>query len=506
MALPKKFTNPWADNGGDITPDFTTAKRDVGFVGGDIPAIEDFNILIRENQLSINDIIDGSPVPWYPDASNINKMICSGQWDEPWGNGGDALNVIAGGATKEYRDMVTYFDSNNKPYLLVLNNADTTIDVYDPRATLANLSTPIITTNALTDDLETGGTEVYECISMCTDGATVFIVFTDTNAAPNEHWIQAWTIDITSADWVPAWSAVSTTGTQLTGTGNGFVASAKDAEVIVANATHVAVSCGWVTITAAGDPAIQLYSIATGALEDDGAGDCSTGSTLRPTEGIASDGTNIFFSTGDNAGGNTKLASATLADLTAGCGGAGFPSSSYSTFANYEKMKLCSGGTLIISDAITSNTPANTDLAIGCFSSIGAVRDPIYRGQNSQAAPIKGDAHFMDWDGARAMAFDGQNFWVLTVVDNTAGDEQRALLRIDAAKFTIPATNSPKNLEAVCSVYIVDPTTEEPANDTERAYSSITFDSRDIWCIVEPRASETSSGNIFRLPKAQQRS
>ena len=494
MALPKKFTNPWADSGGDITPDFTTAKRDVGFVGGDTPAIEDFNILYRENQLSINDIINEGPGSWYPDAADINKMICSGQWDESWGSTDDTLNIIAGGATKEYHDTCIHFDSYNNPYLLVLDNTNTTIEVYNARTKAL-----VVTTNALSDDLDTSGTQDYECISMCTDGTNVFVTFTDVDAAPTEHWLQSWTIDLTAANWSvkTGWPA---TGTQLDGTGSGLRAKQRDMKVIIADDNNLAVVCTWVIIGASNHKAIQLFLIADGTNSGFGAGDCATGLTAQPLEAIASDGTNIFFAT-YVAGPTSYICSATIADLTAGSGGAGYPLTAASATCN----DMCScgvGGTIISTYDITGTTAS--DIIMQTHNATNASLLHILRGANAGGAT----ANEYIIDEPRDLFFDGLNVWTLTMIlSGSSGEDQLALVKTDLAKLPQVILTTPLYLSDYSSVFIINPTAESlSTGDAENMFLSATFDGRDIWVNVEPRSSETYSGDILRLPLALWRS
>ncbi|MCP4554146.1 MAG: hypothetical protein GY836_01905, partial [Herbaspirillum sp.] len=289
MARPDKIDHPWAGDGGDVTPAPSDDKRDVGFVNGDRPYKQYFNRIMLECQEGLNNVITEGPGSWYPDASNINTMLMTGQWDEAWGQIGGAVNTIEGG-THEWTDTCLYFDSDNVAYILVsdiYSVGEGSIKAYNTRTGALTA-----TSNLLADDLPSGGTEKWEAQSMCCDGVNVYVVLTDTDATPDEHIIQAWTVDLESSNWATPWGG---TGTSLSGTGNGLDAGSRDAQVIIADDDHIAVSCGWIDITAAGDAAIQLFLRSDGSAVRDGSGDCTTGASYQPIEGICSDGTNIFF-------------------------------------------------------------------------------------------------------------------------------------------------------------------------------------------------------------------
>jgi hypothetical protein len=484
----EKVDGVWAETG-TREPTLTDAKKTTGFVGGDQPEIERFNELIGRSDDKLDEIIRERVNTHYDGSADHQLAISTGIWPDAWAMGGEAANTISAGGTKEIRDLAVFFTSAGYPRLLLLDNANTKIEVWDPRA-LSNTDT----SDALTDDLPSGGGEVWECVSMATDGTSVYCTFKDTNAAPDAHRLQAW--DISTWDVKTGWAA---TGTALSGTGNGpIVADCRDSKVIVADATNLAVSCGWTNITAAGDPAIQLFLMSDGSAVRDGAGDCTTGVNLYPAEDLVSDGTNIFFIAGDAAN-STKLCSATIADLTAGSGGAGYPRELSTATAN--GARLCNVGADHFASVVIGDTAAAATIALRTHDSSAAARSDFKLGIDSSAAAITGDEIVMD-QGCWSMVFDGINLFALTDVNNLAGHTLNAV-KVDAGHFkkgAAPTTDI--QWTDICSVYSL----HSGVSPIEGVYQNIIFDGRDIWASIDPRASQTHSGKLYRIPLAALRS
>jgi hypothetical protein len=82
-----------------------------------------------------------------------------------------------------------------------------------------------------------------------------------------------------------------------------------------------------------------------------------------------------------------------------------------------------------------------------------------------------------------------------------------ALLKIDAGKFYAgenALSNSRSLPDVTNSRFLLGQNYEIPENTT--GYIKLVFDGRDLWCNVQPTASTTCSGRIYRLPLALIRS
>jgi hypothetical protein len=472
------FETPWADTG-TREPLLSDAKRAAGFVGGDQPPIERFNQIEGESQDKLNEIIQERVNSHYDGSADHQFAISTGIWPDAWAMGGETANTISAGGGKAIRDLAVIFTDDGYPRLLLLDNANTKIEVWDPRA-LSNTDT----SDALTDDLPSGGGETWECVSMATDGTSAYCTFKDTNATPDEHQIQAW--DITTWNVKTGWPA---TGTALSGTGNGPIpANFRDSKVIIADSDNLAVSCGWVSVTAAGDAAIQLFSRDDGSAVRDGAGDCSLGGTYYPCEDLVSDGTNIFF-IATNAANGTLLCTATIADLTTGTGGTAYPSQLSTAAAN--GARLCMIGSEVLASITVGDTGAATTV-LRTHNAGDATLDDVKLGIASDAAATEGDELIMD-DGCWSTVFDGIHLWALTDVSDTGSGNSLRLVRTDAGKLAGVDTNIEKQWTDIADVYYL----KDNTTSTQGDYQKIVFDGRDVWGIDNPAADV-----IYRLPLA----
>jgi hypothetical protein len=477
-----KLDTEWAESGDTGTPP-TTAKIQTGWFD-ERPKAERFNWLQARIEDKINRIIRERVDSYYTDATDAQAMITTGLWDDSWGLTDDDANVISGGSSKEYECLNVFFTSDNEPRLIIADMANDKFEVWNPRSFAAVLDT----SDAWTDDLPSGGGETWEIISACTDGTSIYAMFVDTAAAPDEYHIQAW--DITTWDVKTGWAA---TGTVLTGTG--AMESTKVGRLLIfANSTHLAAGCPWTTVSASGDPAIQLIAISDGSITRDGAGDCPTGDSAQLTC-LASDGTNIFFGAVGTV--NNHICSATIADLTTGCGGTGYPD----TITNPPFLMTSCGPRCIVAITYVANgSGAATDVVLRTLNSDYSVQEEFTRGQNSAAAAVNCE----DWLFGEPIAsiFDGINIWILSQID-TSSDDGLALIKIDVGKLPV----YDNDMLAIQLYDIVSGVFYLPKEEIPQASSStICFDGRDIWCNVETAASQTLSGKLFRLPMALLRS
>lgn len=482
----KKFDNVFANSG--ALDSFDAAKKDDGLVGGDRISIENWNALQNGVEQKINDMVEEGPATYYPDATDVNAMITTGLWDDSWGLPIDTANVISGGATKQYIDMAPFFTADNEPRLPVLDATNNKIEVWNPR-TLALVDT----SDALDDDLPAIGAEVWEPYSMFTDGTSVYVMLRDSNATPDTHQIQAW--DIATWDVKTGWP---TTGTALSGTGN-TPHNSRDGKVIMASATKLATVSGWITIASSASTAISIIDITNGTIDSEGAGDAPTGVTAEAIDSICSDGTNIYFAV--RGATNLHVCTATIADPTAGCGGAGYP---LSLGAGSSSHLTACGPKMITNPVSPIGGVTEADIVLYTHDSSDADLDQITVGQNTRGTPDVADGYLLGfpWDAC----FDGRSLWILGSINPTGGD-LAALTKVDVAKLFLFDTSEQRHYGDVVSggPFIMPPDAEHPAGGSNWIYYRCVFDGRDIWVNVEPRASQPNSGKLMRLPQATQR-
>jgi hypothetical protein len=492
MARPEKFdvTNAvWAENGtkDTIPTDITQTKVETGFVGGeeaDRPYIDTFNLLFNRSESAIDSIIQEGPGSWYPRSANVNDMITTGLWGtETWGTTGDATNIIDSGvATSEFRDIAVYFTSDNEPRLLVLDNALLKLQIWDPRA-----KTLLSTSDDLSDDLDTSGTQVYEAHSMCTDGTYAYVTFSDTNATPDEHFIQAYTL----ADWT-AHSGWPANGTQLSNTGNAS-GNERESRVINADADYLAVACTWEVIAANTDEAIAIVDKSDGSLTTEGAGDAPTGVSAQAIDSICSDGTDVYFTV--IGGGSQYLCTCSIADATA-AGAAGLGPVSLGTTTSSDICIISQEMIFVCLYASGTSVTTNIVGTIPLSGSGGA--NFVDLGQNTKGTPDTGDQYVLR--DAWGCTFDGINVWIYGRIFDTNSKE--VLIKIDAAKLSATSWNTDYQIGDICSQFFVLPANEETGTPTSSRWRTCKFDGRDIWMNVDPAASQTYSGQLARLPMA----
>jgi hypothetical protein len=478
-----KIENVWANAGSVDEP--TDAKKDRGFVDGDQPAMERFNWLHKFEQDQINDIVT-ERVASYNTQENGDKareMISTGLWDSSWGCGKDAANLISTGVTKKLKSIVTAWSATDEPLICVFDDTNYKIEVYNARTKAL-----VDTSHALTADLPSGGGETWENQSMCTDGTYIYATFMNTNPTPNEtHRIQAWLI----SDWSvkTGWAI---TGTALPGTGTG-VAGTRQSIAIIADSSNLAVANQNVTITASTSNAISIVSIADGTISASGAGDANT-IVSEAAVSLASDGTNIFFVTSDGSAG-INIASATIADPTTGCGGIGYPYAQ--SGASWGYITSCGPNMMLIGYVVA--TSLEQDIVFQVANATRVNYDNIILGQTSHTAATHGSN--ISIDNVRSVLFDGLNLWAIGTVVNNPSTDQAVAHRVDLSKMALVSpggTTQSKRVFDIGDSYLLGGDT---AINSELFVDS-TFDGRDIWCIMEEKASQVNSGRIFRLPLA----
>lgn len=487
-----KIEGIWCETGTKEST-LTAAKKLTGWTRHDQPAIERLNYLQYRADFAINKIVDHLSDPGYEDT-DPRKVLSTQLWgvdSTSWYGMKDAANTISGGSAKAYVDLNICFDTTvdegKTPLVMALHREENAnqIDIYNAR-TLASFGN-----SGTLAGLELGGGELWEAHRFCTDGTYVYVTYVDMNASPVVWRLQAYNI----SDWAvkAGWAA---TGTALPGND----VSNDAARVIVASATKLATCNTWIPATAAGTSnCISIIDIDDGTIDASGCGDAATGTYYYPSDGICSDGTNIYY-TLKWWGAPTpigQLASATIADPTAGCGGANWP---YTDAVSAGSNCVHIGGGVVVSTwehGTGARGPTNPVVAV--HSATDADLDVLLRGQDVFAND--GD-NYIYGDGCSAMCFDGFNIWMRVHIESGANG-QNVLLCIDAAQLhqLRPASAVNRSIGDVAKLFLITPDAEL----AHTSYGAIVFDGRDIWTPYRTAPSLSGSGNIHRLPKAVSR-
>jgi len=478
----EKIDNPWAEDGALDTP--TTDKQDLGWVAGsnaDRPPAEWLNYLQNRVEKLTNTIVEERVNSFYDGASDHQSMISTGLWGDSWAMTTDTANTISGGSAKQYRDLGVFFNSSGESRLLVFDNTNLKIEVWDPRAlTLED------TSDALTDDLPSGGGESWEAVSFCNDGTYVYCLFADVTPATDEIRLQSWLI----SDWSvrSGWAA---TGTDM-GARNAAT-NFRHGKVIMASSTKLAVSRPATAISSSASTAISIIDITDGTIDASGAGDAPTGVSAAMREELCSDGTNVFFTAYSSSSNALYVCTATIADPTAGTGGAGYPLD-IGDIDDVVTMVQC--GPDLIAHFFTPETalPDETDAIARNHNATYSDMDQLLVGQDNQASPLEGVKTTMR--KPFASCFDGKNIWVL----NSLYIGEHVLTRLKASNL-IPSSASVIDRQ-ICDVAEAHHFSYIANDNSANPYKECVFDGRDIWFVAEPGASQTWSGEIHRLPLA----
>lgn len=469
-----KLTYEWADTG-TKTPAPSDEKIQEGFVGGDKAPIEYFNWLFNRNEKVINDLIRERINSFYESATNPQKMITTGIWDDDWKENDYVYNGVA---TSKIVDIAVYFTTDNEPRLLALDQATHTINVFNPR-TLALLDT----SSDLTDDLKASKT--YTAQSFCTDGTYVYCAFA--NATDTTIDVQCWQI----SDWSvrTGWAA---TGTNMGSTST--ITAQRCAKIFIADDDFVCCVRGGKAVVDSSTEIMSMFDRTDGSIDSEGAGDCPA--TFYPAwQAACSDGTNIIFGAND-ATPDSRICSATIADLTAGTGGANYPL----TMAGYTVYSMiCIGNGLCVSSYLTNGGQANTSTVLRTHNASDADLDVIISGDSCHATPITQATYC---GTPSAMCYDGINLYIASRGTNAGGNSTHNITKIDAQKLMgrdVDAGEERSFFDIITGVYnIADGMT---FGSSSYLYSTV-FDGRDVWTIPDSTASADTSGRVYRLPLA----
>lgn len=445
----RKITTPWASLGDTGTPP-TTPKQGTGFVRRDKGIRQIFNWLFNGIHSRINDLADVS--------GNIYDMTTAREWQtaaelhiEQWANEYGDTNSIDLGAGVTADDIATCF-LDGVTYIIALDTAAN--EIYK-----INAQTGVVVGSSGNLDGRFSGTATV--MSMCSDGQYAYVVARNT---ANAVMVAKISLSSTATIWEndAAWPSG---GTTLTGTwtANGIP------RVRVVDATHIAVACPWVTISADSSAAIQILSISDGGLVAVGAGNATTGNGEHATGEIASDGETIFFSTTGGTSPTDEFCQCTIADPTTGATGTGWPLDT-----NGKLYRCCNMGRDVVA-VPDIEAPTASDIFAMRSAYHTAVFDVILNGTSDNGE----DPESSHIAGCERVVFDGINVWISTRILVTATGYFDAIVGFDANHFRASGTSGSGTYQHATSFlkgpFFMGATTSGTHGQ------KIVFDGRDIW-------------------------
>lgn len=467
-----RLLNEWANTGDKGTPP-ATEKIEAGFTRAEQPRFQRFNYLLNRVEQKINEIVSDVPQSSYDRATGREAMIASGDFSaQSWGTMVDTSNTMGGGSAKKYASLVSYIDANANSYIIVADNTAQKFEKWNAR-TLALDSTSSVFTAALP-----AGTWV--CLYLCCDNTHFYGMFHDT--AANVYRIQSWQCSDMTVNL--GWAA---TGTALPGSG----APGGQARMIVASLANskLATINPWITISAASSTAVSIIDSTDGTIDASGAGDCATGVSAVAKNGLASDGTNVYFF---GEGTTPYLCSATIANPQVGTGGAGYPDA---LSASYTINGMVAAGNIIYSFIDPNNTISAAAVVVQVSQDTNSAITTVARGTDS--AGNNSEYEFFEYPSSAV--FDGLNVWFLGTVNNSA--DVPVLVKMEHAQVSESAGKH--GVPDVCKSWNVHPGDATPLADINDSH--IVFDGRDVWAIIETTSGASFSGGIYRFPMALQR-
>lgn len=293
-------------------------------------------------------------------------------------------------------------------------------------------------------------------VGFCADGTNAYVVF---NTAVRDSVIQAFKMD----DWSVA-SGWPATGTTMPDNSGSYV----PVSICNANSSVVAVLTSYYNVTIGASTLLELYDKTDGSLSDSGDGDASPSGTLFP-KGLSSNGTYLFFMDGDD-----HLCSASIANLSTGCG--------------------WSNGPLTI-DAGTGYYPvACAGKFVVCAGS-GTTQPFLYvaHEENALISEITTDDQTVI-QKITSVAFDGLSFWAIGIalIDIYP---RTFLFKIDVERCLNQDGSNAQSISG--SNGIVKPFGIS-LDDDVMIYSNLISDGRDLWLTGGHSAGIIQK--VFRLP------
>jgi len=469
-----RFEYEWAESGDTTEP--SDAKKQVGWVGGDRVSIEYLNWLQNRVEEKSNetvrvvnrDIACSDGITW---AQLATKLFTStGDGSSRW-SPDLASNIISLGATVAINELQLSTYGTDQCNIMALDIAGREIHVYDPY----DLS--LVDSSGALAGLPSGGGETWVADSFCSDGTYVYVMFTNTNATPDTHYIQAYNI----SDWSvkSGWSA---TGTALPGTGSPLTDPLCRNRVIIANATYLATANAW--NDADSNAMVSIIAIADGSIL--GSGDGSNGyEDPVPTGAICSDGTYVYFGVVDVDGNPGGIDTALISNPATGLVSGG--DQWIEIVSTYTTDMVYIGEHLV---CVMTDYPQTQ-------SYIYAVETGVNSAQ-TQSFTIDTNDEYKYMLFGSGIAFDGINVWIRAVDEN----DMHVLLRFNPGYLSEQSQSNLPKISEVCERFTVCRTDKigNTTNPDEGIYQTpVLFDGTHIWTVIETDLAETRTGDLVRL-------
>jgi len=474
----------YASSGAKIPP--SAEEQTNGLAGGAQPTAQGWNYLWNAAHKKINEIIRGGFNGYSPFTTNFYISSRYTPAGMAWGHPRDTLNTLHVG-DNPYWDMRVYYTSDNRPRLMLLrceSSSARNIDIVDPEYKVVESTSP-----SLGDAITwSSASPTVTAIAFCTDGTSVYVVFKgDWGGSPaSEYRVQAYDID--------GWTVKSgwpVNGCLLPGTGDPsrtYGEGVRNCVIQVVSATQIATLNAWVDISSSASTAVSVVGMDDGIIDGSGAGDSPTTQTPVACNGLCSDGTNIYFAVyrTDNS---SAICSATLADLTSGCGNTGWPHAPTGSCQPRDMIftghHIITGYTSTSARCLHINTSEN--------------------GNGFYYTPVNTDAG--DITGIMRLEFDGLNLWGLARVrGDGSGEYYPAFIRINYEWGTQDDAATANNIGSLYKfqfgVWALDSYEVLSSSYFTAAWGPIVFDGRDMWGVYGIYSGHPGYGYLHRLPHA----
>jgi hypothetical protein len=454
MGLLAKFAKRWASSGSKANPDTAVVNKTItGMEDDDQFPMEWYNWQNDRVEQQLDRLVLRNPGPASPgltrDQLVQGRFSAAGQDGRSWGNMFDAVNTLSYG-TIGIRAVDIYYPADDPdtatyeaPRLLVLDSSNNKILEY-------NTGDQSTRDSGALGDLPTGGGQLWAPTTMHSDNTFVYVMFADT--VTNAKRMQCYQL----SDWTKA-SGWPATGIAI---GTGTLPYGGD-RIITIDDTYICAIDSDRVITAASTAAVYLIQKSDGTITDSGAGDSPTGLSLKAFSGLASDGTNVYFSVFDGTV-SGKLCSASLANLQTGSGGTGYPLSPVAANGSYSP-DIIFDGSRIISCWFPQNMSSNFLI----ISTAAKAAAGSYRIQSSELASF----HSFN------MGFDGRHLWIRA--DDTGVSGKPIVYRVNLGGLSehIGAEYLDKYID---KIYAFD---QALTYTTAQSQKFIKFDGSSIWAL-----------------------
>lgn len=512
----------WA-SGGTISP-YTTAKKTMGHIFGEIPESDAFNSwwnekdrklneLKRESNFGFSDLNQSNNVNYNTDVDLYNKSLTQGgyAWDtnRNWNYvGSSPYNYLISTKPKEIHP----FFHNERRLVAAIDATVDRLYIYDAETTLEISWTGTINT-AIANSLYASGS--WKPQSFCIDGLDFYITFTDTATAPDTHVVQCLTWDGVSTDstgWSvkTGWAAngyALGTGDLPVGIGSAYYnfADLKNTQIINADENNIAVKTNFNLLGTTGT-GIYIFPKAGGGSSSNGLGNyaASASDNDQLVGGFESDGTYIYFTVASSVSLQSIICACDISNASVYTGGMGATPRLVGSLQSLCKNILYIGynrmicfctyvGTPPIPTYLTMIQTLNTSATTGNFS--------YQMGEYYANGGARSNEWYLCGSNISASSYDGKYVYFMTspCVDFGSTYYKDAIVKVHVSsfKFFIDTSQS-GTLDELCPVvhYVSSSLLSHTTNNA--FIDGMCCDGRDTW--VTKIGIPSMSNRIMRIP------